>query len=435
MKRTIAQVSDFWRNGSCLRSLPVHHHRHYGARWRVTLLAAVALAALAGCASASARATATITPTPTYRLGGKFATATAQSWTPTLPPDAAAHMPIAGTQLQWKAANLPSGFGFSFHQSWLDVSTNNGATAYSCSQSMPAQAIQAVVTHDAGATWSQVASVNQPWDGCMTLTADALNPRIVVMNGGGGGYALTLNGGQSWRYGTNATLSSIASLATVGSRTYMLSYNGGAGGSSPRLFDSTDGFASWHDISPPMGSQAIHVFWANPASGGLLVETQQDYTGTITLWRSSDGGASWTRNNLSLGDYVSALVASPLRGSSTWMICADKTGPSCSTDSGATWKALPQLIDTGVGAYKLFAVTGDGSVLAFGMTGLSFPIYRLAPGATRWQTLGPAPTTMGTLRYTPASGSDGYIWSFPSIKGGGSGDSNPSDVLVARYPY
>jgi hypothetical protein len=62
-------------------------------------------------------------------------------------------------------------------------------------------------------------------------------------------------------------------------------------------------------------------------------------------------------------------------------------------------------------------------------------IYRLTPGAARWQTLGSAPLTTGFLRYTPAAGGDGLIWSLPSVQGGGSGDANPSDVLVAAYPY
>lgn len=207
-------------------------HPFAGAHWRAVLLAAIALATLAGCASASARTTSTIAPTPTYPLGGKFATATAQAWTPTLPPDAATHMPVPGAQFKWVAAKLPSGFGFDYHSSWLDVSTDNGATAYSCSQSSPSQAIQTIVTHDAGVTWSRVASVNQPWDGCMSLAADALNPRIAVMTNGNGAYALTLNGGQSWRSGTSAILSSVARLATVGSRTYALVYGGS---SSPRL--------------------------------------------------------------------------------------------------------------------------------------------------------------------------------------------------------
>jgi len=40
-----------------------------------------------------------------------------------------------------------------------------------------------------------------------------------------------------------------------------------------------------------------------------------------------------------------------------------------------------------------------------------------------------------TLLFTPSAGSLGWFWSFPSVKGGGSGDANPSNVYVARYPY
>lgn len=413
-------------------------------RLRVGLiLLAAALAALAGCATASAQVASSITPTPTYRLGGKFATATAEAWTPTLPPDAAAHLPIAGKQLNWVATNLPAGFGFAYHSSWLDVSTDNGGVAYSCSQLGPSNALETVVTHDAGASWSRVANQSLAWDGCMTLIVDALNPRIVVLGGSAPpsytpAYALTTNGGQSWRSGSSPVLTNLWALATVGARTYALSPDS-ANNAPPKLLVSVDGLWTWRDVSPPVGSQTIATFWANPATGSLLVESQQGYTGTTTLWQSHDGGSSWTRNDLTLSSVsaggIGAVIASPLHDSSAWFICQNAAGGYCSTDSGATWHALPGLDDAGLRGYQIFGVTGDGSVLAQGSTDEDWPIYRLAPGATRWQALGPAPLSSGSLRYTSAPDSDGYIWSLPSVKGGGSGDANPSDVLVARYPY
>ena len=407
------------------------------------MLLATALAVLVGCATATTRAASTITPTPTYRLGGKFATATAEAWTPTLPPDAAAHAPISGSQLHWIAAQLPAGFGFAYHSSWLDVSTDNGGVAYSCSQLGPANALETVVTHDAGASWSRVATQSLAWDGCMTLIVDALNPRIVVLGGSAPpsytpAYALTTNGGQSWRIGSSPVLSNVWALATVGSRAYALSPDG-SNDKSPRLLVSVDGLWTWKDVSPPVGGQTIAAFWANPTSGGLLVESQQGYSGQTTLWQSRNGGSNWTRNDLALSSVssggIGAVIASPLHGSATWVICQNAAGGDCSTDSGATWHALPQLDDAGLRGYQVFGVTSDGSVLAQGSTDQTWPIYRLAPGAARWQALGPAPLSSGSLRYTPAPGSDGYIWSLPSVKGGGSGDANPSDVLVARYPY
>lgn len=418
------------RSHSLMRALAPRH--------RLSLLAAVALLTLAGCAGARARDSALTPPTPTYALGGKFATATAESWTPTLPPDASAHLPIPGVALQWTAANLPLSsayFGFSYHTAWLDVSADNGAVAYSCSQGAPSVALETVVTRDAGTTWSRVADVNQPWDGCMVLKVDDLNPRIVVLTGGAGGAsAVTLNGGQSWRVGSNPITSSLWSLATFGSRSYGLSSNGGSGGSAIRLYVSVDGLTSWRDVSPPMGNQTIPALWVNPITGSLLVESQVGFSGVTTLWRSSDDGSTWSQTSLMVGG-VSAVVASPLRSSSTWVICADASDHVCSTDSGRTWSPLPPLADAGLRGYRLFAVTGDGSVLAVGLTDMNWPIYRLAPGASRWQALGPAPLTTGILRYTPAAGNDGYIWSLPSVKGGGAGDALPSDVLAARYPY
>jgi hypothetical protein len=89
----------------------------------------------------------------------------------------------------------------------------------------------------------------------------------------------------------------------------------------------------------------------------------------------------------------------------------------------------------GLRGYGVIGVADDGAVLAVGTADTSWRLYRLPPGAARWQALGDVPATTGTVLYTHAAGGDGLLWSFPSVKGGGSGDSNPSNVYVARYPY
>jgi hypothetical protein len=400
------------------------------------LVAALAAAlTLAGCGAAAAQATTAPTPppTPTYRLGGKFATATAQAWTPTPPPDAAQHAPIPGAQAQWSEVNLPSGFGFAFHESWLGVSAEHGNIAYSCSQSGSGGPVETVKTTNAGASWPRVADVNQQWDGCMNISVDALDPQIAVLNGMGA--AVTRDGGQSWRTSANSPLTAVSALATVGSRTYAL-YKGA---SSDTLGVSVDGLVSWQDITGPMRGQSIIAFWANPTTGALLAETATDFPIVPTLWRSSDGGAHWSSQALPFtSDH--AMVAQAATSGAPWTLCADIAGGmqgsiACSTDSGAHWRALPALDDTGLRGYGVFGVADDGATLALGTTDTEWRIYRLAPGAARWQALGKAPPTSGTLLYAPVTGGAGELWSFPSIKGGGSGDANPSNVYVAPYPY
>lgn len=402
---------------------------------------------LAGCAGA-ARTSASAplpTPSPTSPFAWKFATATAQSWTPTPPPNAAQISPLPGVHPQWRAASLPANFGFSYHLSWLGVSSGNGAVAYTCSQQgsapgAPINPVETLRTNNAGVTWSRVADINQPWDGCMSVIVDDLNPQIALL-GGGVVSAYTVDGGQTWHVSATSSNAYIKKLASVGSRTYAV--QGGAQGDT--LLLSQDGLASWRDITGPMRGQAISGFWANPVTGALLTVTAPaNYAASaLTLWLSSDGGATWNHRTApfdsgGMGD-IPLTVRAP-GGSSSWQMCLNggfgsQSSISCSTDSGAHWSALPDLYDAGLRGHGVEAIADDGAVLALGISDTDWRLYRLAPGAARWQSLGSLPPTTGTLLYTHVNGGPGILWSLPSVKGGGSGDANPSDVLSATYPY
>jgi hypothetical protein len=406
------------------------------------LVLAVALAGCDAAGQASGPPQPTPSPTATYRLGGKFATATAEAWTPTLPPDAALHAPVPGNQLNWASANLPPDFGMSYHQSWLGVSANNGNIAYSCSQNgappgTSAPPVETVRTSNAGAAWSRVANVYQSWDGCGFLVVDDNNPSIVAMDGMGmpdvsDEFATTRDGGQSWRVGPIPAVGYVGALASVGARTYGMF----AQGQTETLDVSTDGLATWRDITGPMAHQGLTAFWANPVTGALLAETAPSYLSPVTLWSSSDGGAHWSSHALPYAA-PSSLVVKAATDASPWAICLNDSSASiaCSDDSGMTWNDLPSLEDNGLRGYASLGIASDGAVLALGSTDSDWPIYRLARGATRWQSLGSVPRTTGSVIYARVAGSDGVLWAFPSVKGGGSGDSNPSDVYSARYPY
>lgn len=389
---------------------------------------------LAACGGQAAQATASPTATP-LPLGGKFATATAQSWTPTPPADAALHAPIPGAQLQWRSVSLPSGFGFAYHQSWFAVASGDGARAYSCAQAGPSQPVQTIATGDGGASWQSMGTFAQPWDGCMGLTVDSLNPNIAVMSGIGEPAAYTLDGAHSWRASSNAVMACVQQLATAGGRTYALS----CAKQGLRLAVSSDGMSSWQDISGPMAGSDITALAVSPSGGALLAETSAGYDAAPTLWTSSDGGAHWASRSVPFTS-SGTFVATPSATSGAWAVCLNEaSGPAagiaCSSDSGAHWRTLPALYDTGLRGYDVFGLRRDGAVLAQGTNDAGWRIYRLAPGAARWQALGPAPATTGTLLYAPTPAGDGVVWSFPSVKGGGSGDANPSDIAVASYPY
>jgi hypothetical protein len=417
----------------------------------LVLAAACSLAfavALTGCNSAQGAGVSllpTPLPTATFSLDSKFATAAAQAWTPTLPPDAAQHAPVPGIPAQWGSANLPAGFGLAYHESWMGVSAENGNIAYSCSQmgtSLGGSApVETVKTWNAGGSWTRMANLNQPWDGCANIVIDDLNPAIAIMDGMGGtatqdNIATTTDGGQSWHARVVPPIGYVEKLASVGGRTYGIFV---ASDKSATLDVSVDGLVSWQDISGPMAHQGLIVFWANPYTGTLLAETNPPFPGPVTLWRSSDGGAHWSSVALPFSQ-VGAVIVKAATSSAPWTLCLDQGsttpgGIACSTDSGAHWQVQPAVIDAGLRGYGVIGVADDGAVLADGMADSFQRLYRLPPGATRWQSLGDVPPTTGTLLYTHTSASDGVLWSFPEVKGGGSGDANPSNVYKARYPY
>ena len=60
--------------------------------------------------------------------------------------------------------------------------------------------------------------------------------------------------------------------------------------------------------------------------------------------------------------------------------------------------------------------TSDGAILALNAAttssgALTYNVFRLPAGATRWQSLGPTPEY--SLSYAPATGGDGMLWSVP----------------------
>ena len=410
----------------------------------LTLALALALTlALAGCAGAAHASGPTLipTPTPTFALGGKFATATAESWTPT--PNSALLAPVAGAQARWTSANLPANFGLAFHSSWMGVSANNGNVAYSCDQegSPPgttAPPVETVKTTNGGASWARVADLNQSWDGCGYITIDANNPNIVVISGmnGQSDFASSRDGGMSWQTHTANALGAIGQLASVGSRTYALFVQG----QTDALAVSVDGLATWRNITGPMAGQGLTTFWANGATGALLAETKASFPGAVTLWQSSDGGASWSSVAPPFASVGGVVARATTSGAAPWTICLDSGDNlpgaiACSTNGGARWTSLPLFDDSGLSGYGVIGIAGDGAVLAEGGANTFQRLYRLPHGATRWQSLGDLPATNGTLLYAPTTGSGGLLWSLPSVKGGGSGDANPSDIYVARYPY
>lgn len=95
---------------------------------------------------------------------------------------------------------------------------------------------------------------------------------------------------------------------------------------------SDDGGASWTDVRPRgLPSRDLHAFSADPADGRTLYAA----VAQAGLYRSTDGGATFTRRSAVVGGDVMALVA--LRGGT--LLAGDmRRGLVTSRDGGRSWR-------------------------------------------------------------------------------------------------
>jgi len=77
---------------------------------------------------------------------------------------------------------------------------------------------------------------------------------------------------------------------------------GGLSGASDHVFRTTDGGQTWRDVTPPQPAdvglpQAASAFFLDAQTGWVLYHPSGNLTGggmPLAVWRTGDGGASWT---------------------------------------------------------------------------------------------------------------------------------------------
>jgi photosystem II stability/assembly factor-like uncharacterized protein len=102
--------------------------------------------------------------------------------------------------------------------------------------------------------------------------------------------------------------------------------------------------------------------------------------GSSGVYRSSDGGATWTSSGLS-GHSVTDLVwLGPL------LYAAGDRGLFRSEDAGRTWQPLGEGLKGMAAVRLLFPLAPDSGAEAF--LGTSNGVYRTADGGLRWESAG-----------------------------------------------
>jgi photosystem II stability/assembly factor-like uncharacterized protein len=184
-----------------------------------------------------------------------------------------------------------------------------------------------------------------------TLAIDPINANVVY-TGSFGGLAKTTDGGLTWRYlsdaWTSQSVSAIAVNLNASTDVYVGTGRDDYGPYGVGLYRSFDGGATW---SKPLGSAqfagtSIRTIAIDPNTGAGLTATVYVANGgsnSCGLWRSTDGGTTWTRlrqgppPSVNHGMHDVAIDSS--KRPSTLYITEDD-GTFKSTDSGNSWTLI-----------------------------------------------------------------------------------------------
>jgi putative zinc finger protein len=357
----------------------------------------------------------------------------------------------ATARLTWAERTIPPGITLAQNGVGFAMSPATSQNGWVCSLGSDSK-ITIWGTTDQARSWRVMDHLTplatpSPISSCY-LVPDQVSPNILAMGlTWGAGAAGTLrmasyvsnDDGQTWSKlpGEVAT----PALATIGQRTYVIM----SSLQSPhtRLMVSDDGFHTWRDVSPFGAYTPFEYLWPDPATGDLLLGAGPIPDANV-LWRTNDGGAAWTQ--IALTNNVQLEYGSWLPAAHHWRICGVIQNTSdgqtlCTDDLGKTWSAYDAMtglvtcvdcakdkggapIITQDTCYSQPVIALDGSLLALCQPAgtvtqeqaLKVNVYRLAPGAAAWQSLGPSPASgtahvIGGLSVTgDPSSSAGALW-------------------------
>lgn len=153
-------------------------------------------------------------------------------------------------------------------------------------------------TTDGGATWSQMPSTAGPnWYFVNRLAIHPTNPAIMLAATGSGIYRTT-DGGSTW----TATLSH-AALDLKVDPTNPLNVVAGGDHHDPGPYYSTNGGLSWTEATGVPASERVELAYA--PSDPSIVYAGVSISNSIRLYRSTDGGRTYTSRGGSLSTYSS----------------------------------------------------------------------------------------------------------------------------------
>ncbi len=173
-----------------------------------------------------------------------------------------------------------------------------------------------------------------------------------------------------------------------------------------RIFRSTDGGANFDEITPNFGPDENRPFITpltiDPADGSVL------YTGSNFLWKTSDGGTTWSRtSSTDLGDgsrrgYLTSIAVAP--SDPKRILTATGAGVvKLSTDGGATFQTMGGLPARYASHVEFDPKDPSRFYVSFMSTGTAPRLFKTADGGTTFSRIdaGLPPFPVHVIRVDP----------------------------------
>jgi len=173
------------------------------------------------------------------------------------------------------------------------------------------------------------------------------------------------------------------------------------------VWKTTDGGVTWAPLTDGLSSQVVGCLTLDPVDPNTVYfGTGEEYfagytLGGVGIWKSTDGGATWTLkgNSTFAGRRINAISIDPT-DTSRWVVCSD-LGFHTTTDGGATFTLRKAGVGSALERHPTIANTLYGAMgWPFGgSTASANGVYKSTDGGVTWTLLAGPPTGTSAGRY------------------------------------